>query len=249
MALKSKITTKAEFDALPDVIKAEYAEENGVWLLQSDDATELRSAKDREKIRADNAEAEARRLRDEKAASDAAVAEATRLAEEAKARKAGDVAALEASWQAKFDAAIGGEKARGDKLEKSLRDLLVDREALVIAAEISTVPELMEPIIRARLQADLDGERPFTRVLDTNGKPSAANIDDLKKELVANAKFASIIKASNASGGGTTGNNSGGGAPAKKISEMSEAERVALHRANPVAYKQQAAAEGIQIAG
>lgn len=248
--LKSKIT-KAEYDALDAALKPFYKLEGDSALLQSDEATELRAAKDREKVRADEAEAEARRLKDEKTAADNAAAEATRLANEEKARKAGDITALETSWQGKLDAAVKVEKDRADKLEGQLRVLLVDNAALAIANEISTDPDLIMPVITKRLKAELDGDTAITRVLDADGKPSAANIDDLKKELVANTKYARIMKGSNASGGGAGGQQNGGGAPSgdKKISDMTEAERVAAHKADPVAYKQRAKAEGLPVYG
>lgn len=246
MALKSKITDKAEFDKLADVLKAEYKEENGVWLLQSDDAEELRTAKVREKERADKAEAEAKALK--KAAEDA---EAARLKaeEDAKAeaaRKSGDIATLEKSWEAKVIAAREEGKAEVTKLRGMLENLLVDSEARNLANEISISPSLLTPIIKARLRAELDGDTPITRVLDANGKPSAMNIAELKQELVANKEFAAIIKGSNGSGGGAGGNNSGGGAAGKKITEMTEAERIAHHTAlGAEAFRNQAKLEGI----
>jgi len=242
--LKTKIT-KAEYDALEAALKPFYKLDGDIALLQSDDAAELRSAKEREKQRADTAEAEAKRLKDEKAAADAAAAEATRLANEEKARKAGDITALETSWQGKVDA----EKKRGDNLENQLKGLLIDNEAIKLANEISVSPSLLVPIIAKRLTADLTGDKPITRVVDANGAPSAHNLDDLKKELVANKEFAAIIKGSNASGGGANGQHSGGGAAGKKISEMTEAERVAFHNASPAQYKEQARAEGLRIVG
>jgi hypothetical protein len=242
--LKSKIT-KAEYDALSDALKAVYKLEGDTALLQSDDAAELRAAKDREAQRAREAEAERDRLKQEKATAEAAAAAAAEDAAREKAKKAGDITALETSWQGKVDA----EKQRGDKLENQLKTLLVNNEAIKLASEISVSPSLLIPIIERRLQADLTGEKPITRVLDVNGAPSAFNLDDLKKELVANKEFAAIIKGSNASGGGANGNNSGGGAAGKKIKDMTEAEKVAFHRANPAAYKEQARSEGLPVFG
>ena len=242
--LKSKIT-KAEYDALSDALKAVYKLEGDVALLQSDDAAELRAAKDREAQRARTAEEERDRLKQEKATAEAAAAAAAEEAAREKAKKAGDITALETSWQGKVDAA----NQRGDKLENQLKTLLVSNEAIKLANEISVSPSLLIPVIERRLQADLSGEKPITRVIDGNGAPSAFNLDDLKKELVANKEFAAIIKGSNASGGGANGNNSGGGATDKKIKDMTEAEKVAFHRANPDAYKAQARAEGLTVYG
>jgi hypothetical protein len=248
--LKTKIT-KAEYDALSDALKAVYKQDGDNYLLQADDAAELRTAKDRAVTEANEAKATAARLQKEKDDAEAARVAAETAAREAAARKAGDIQTLETSWQTKMDNAVAAEKARGDRLETQLKAQLVDNVAMSLANEISVSPSLLIPVITKRLQADLTGEKPLTRVLDATGAPSALNIDDLKKELVANKEFAAIIKGSNASGGGTNGQQTGGGAPAgdKKIKDMTEAERVALHRADPAAYKVRAKAEGLAVYG
>jgi hypothetical protein len=242
--LKSRLT-KAEFDALPDALKEYYKAEGDVYLLQSDDAAELRAAKDREAEARRDAEAERDRLKAEKAEAERVAREAADEAARERAKKDGDISALETSWQAKVDAAKNEGKAEADKLRNMLTDLLVDKEALRIANEISTSPKLIEPHIRKRLKAELDGDKPKTRVLDAAGEPSALSLEELQQEFVANADFAAIIKGSDASGGGANGKHSGGGAATKKISEMNQAERVALHKANPEAFRIKAKAEGL----
>ena len=233
MALKSKITAQADFDALPDAIKAEYKKEGDIWLLDSDDATELRTAKDREAKRARDAEAERDRLKKE--AEDAA-----RVIQDAKdeaARKAGDVAAIEKSWSDKYEAEKTEGKKREAALQAQIDTLLVTNVANQIAGDISTVPDLLSGPIAKRLKAEITDGVAITRVLDADGKPSAMSIDELKKEFVANPKYAAIIQGSNASGGGANGGGTGGGAPTgKKFSQLSEAERVALHRENPTKF-------------
>lgn len=246
--LKSKIT-KAEYDALPDALKAVYKQDGDNYLLQSDGADELRRAKDREKERADNLEREIAAINERITKAEKDAADAQRLADEQKARDNKDITALETSWQQKLDAAKLEHQTEVGRLTSMLENTLLDSAAQVIASEISTVPELLTPVIRARLRVELNGDKPITRVLTIDGQPSAANLDDLKKEFVANDKFASIIKGSNASGGGASNGGSGGGAAGKKISEMTEAERVATYRANPDAYKQQAKAEGLPVYG
>lgn len=246
--LKRKID-KATYDALSADLKAVYKEVNGEYLLQADDAAELLAAKQRETERAQEAEAEAQRLRDEKKAADDAVAAAAEKAKLDKAKADGDMSALEQSYQQK----LADQKKEQDAENKRLRGLLesvtVDAQAATLAAEISTVPELMQPLIRKRLQSDFSGDTVIVRVLDAEGKPSAANIDNLKQEFVANPKFASIIKASNASGGSANGNNSGGSAT-KKISDMNESERTALHKEiGADAFRARQQAEGGRVFG
>lgn len=228
---------KTAFDALPDVMKAEYkpnptnAEE---YLLDAEEAREAIAARDREKLRADNLQTQIEAINTElKAAKDAREA-----AESEAATKKGDIPAIEASWKKKLDDAIAAAQAVQDKLTNQLKNLLVRQQAEKIANAISTVPDLLVDKIAARLEANLDGETPSTRVLGADGKPTANTLDELQKEFVANAAYATIIKSNDASGGGADGGPSGGGAPSgKKFSELTEQQKVALSRTNPAEYK------------
>lgn len=239
MALKTKITA-AEHAALADNLKSEYKLVGTDYLLETDDLTELRNAKDREVQARKDAEAERDRLKAEKDAADAEV----QAAKDEAARKKGDVAAIETSWQAKLEAAKVEGEAKAAKLQTQLDNLLVANKAKDIANEISTTPDLIEPLIAARLKAETEGDVAITRVLDANGKPSAMSLDDLKKEFIANPRFAVIIKGSGGQGGGAGADLPGGGAPgAKKISEMTFAERTAAYNADPAAFNTRLAAE------
>lgn len=244
MALKSKLS-KSEFDELPDVLKEHYKESNGSYLLDSDEATELRRAKERadeekrqEKERADRLQRERDEQENER-----------RRLEEETARKKGDVTAIENSWKTKVEEAErkGEEAANG--LREQLRNILVGEKATLLAAEISTAPSLILPHIKARLVAELDGDAAITRVLDKEGKPSSLSMEDLKKEFIANPEYAAIIKGSNANGGGAGGGGAGGGAGSKKFTEMSEPERVALYKQSPEEYRRIAKEAGVNIVG
>lgn len=196
MALKRKLTKEA-FDKLSADIKAEYVEKDGEYVLDLDgddggeDVGALRRAKDREVQARKEAE---RKARDAEA----------KLAEidGNDARKRGDIEALEKSWKEKYDKDTGELKAKLDTKDGFIKTSLVDNVAHQIASEISTSPALILPHIKARLTADFDGDTPATKVLGADGKPSALSVDELKKEFVDNKDFASIIRASKASGGG-----------------------------------------------
>lgn len=243
--LKTKIT-KAEFDALDAALKAFYKLEGSDYLLQSDDAAELRAAKQREADARKIAEDEVARLK--KIADDAETArvQAETAAAEEKARKAGDTATLEKSWETKMNNAVKAATDRADKLEAQLRTVLVEKEANALAADISVSPSLLAPVIAARLEADLTGDKPVTRVKDANGQPSALNLADLRAELIANTEYSAIIKGTGANGGGAGGFKPGGGA-AKKISDMTETERVSFARTDSAAFRAQATAEGYAL--
>lgn len=194
--LKRKIS-KDEFDKLSDALKGEYKASGSDYVLDTDDASELERARDREKQKAKEEKERADKLQRE---LDEAKA---KLDDDATkdAKKRGDIETLEKSWKDKHDKTV---KEFTDKLASKdafLSKQLVDNVALQIATKISTAPAVILPHIKARLQADLDGESPATRVLDKDGKPSALSIEDLSKEFVANKDFAAIIVASKGSGG------------------------------------------------
>lgn len=196
MALKRKITKEA-FDKLSADIKAEYIEKDGEYVLDidgdtgTDDAAALRRAKDREVQARKDAEKRAREAEDKLASLD-----------ESDARKRGDIEALEKSWGEKLQAEQDARKADNDKSGGFISRMLVDNVATQIANEISTSPALIMPHVKARLVADLTGDEPVTKVLGADGKASALTVDELKKEFVDNKEYASIIRASKASGGG-----------------------------------------------
>lgn len=222
MALKRKIT-KAQHEKLSEDLKKEYKEDGDDFVLDVDgieDTGELKRAKDREKQLRQEAEEKLREA-----------TEKLEGLESTDARKKGDIATLEKSWQKKLDdqkAELGGKLT---KAQAHIQKTLVDNVAKDIAHKISNAPALLLPHIRARIVADLDGDEPVTRILDANGKPSAATVEDLQKEFVANKDFSAIIVASKASGGaGNPSNKFGGGAPANSGTSNQPAD---LSKMNP----------------
>lgn len=204
MALKKKVT-KAEYEKLNDVFKAEYIEDGDGFRLDVDgeeDTGALKRAKDREAQLRKEAET---KLREAQEQLDALGTD--------DARKKGDIETLEKKWKADLEAEKTAHTATRDKFQGVFKKNLVDAKATEIATKISKVPSLLARVIKDRLSVDFDGDEPVTKVLDANGQPSALTIEDLQKELVANADYADIIIASKSSGGaGKT--KQGGGAPA-----------------------------------
>jgi len=239
MALKVKIT-KAEFDKLSDVLKAEYKENDAKdgYILDAEgveDTGALKRAKDRE---AEEAKKEKKRADDLQAEIDRRDAADGGTAEE-KARKAGDIATLEKSWTTKMDNEVNKVKGTLTQREQHLQKLLVHDTAMRLAQKISTKPNVLLPHILARLSADLTGDEPTTRVLDRDGKPSALTIAELEKEFVGNDDFAAIITGSKSSGGGAPGGKQNGGGAPKKFAEMTGTERAALKDSDPATYQRE----------
>lgn len=241
-------------DGLSDEIKAFYKEKEGKFYLQVDggdvetpeSVTALKNAKEHEK----NLRVAAERERDAKAAEaetltgerDTAISER----DAANAAKGTDTAALEQSWKDKLQAEKDARAADVSERDSDIERLLVTSEAQRMAAEISTVPELLEDVIAKRLKVERgDDNKPFTRVLDDKGNPSAKTLDEFKQELLANEKYAAIIISSKGSGGGAGGSDSDGGADEKKsFWDYSDKELTEMRTNDPDRYKKlKAAAE------
>jgi hypothetical protein len=238
LKLKLDKTTHA---TLPLEIQKEYKADGDGFILDTDvvfeDTTGLKSALEKERKERKEAKERVGTLESEVSSL---VSEKEKL--ELRAKPAGD---LEKSWQAKLDKEKAEFKAKEEGLTGQLRGLLVDNVATQMAAEVSTAPGLIIPHIQKRLSIEQVDGKFITRVLDGEGKASALSVNELKSEFLANKDFAPIIKASNASGGGASGGKLPPGG--KAIKDMTEPEKVAAYRANPVAFDRQAAAENAVI--
>lgn len=226
--LKRRLTPN-EWGELVEAVQALYEEKSGTYYLslepENGDVGGLKRALEHEREERRKLAAEKRQA-EEKAREDAGKA----------AKAAGDIEALEKSWQEKLDASVASVTADADRYLGALKQSHVANIATGIANEISTVPGLLAPVIRQRLVMEIlsDGT-PITRVLDSEGKPSAMSLTELKEWYKAQSEYATIIKGSDASGGGAS-NGSSGGAAGKKFNEMSPAALSELRRSNPEEY-------------
>lgn len=187
MALKRKID-KATYDALADVLKAEYKANGNDYVLDTDDANELKAAKDRE------VEARRKAEKDLKDAQDALAA-----LEDKTNRDNGDIDALDKSYKTKI---ADFEKKLADAntaLDNERKDRHVTGEAERIAKRF-TVPDLVKDKIAKRLSVEMHDGKAVVRVLDKDGKPSALSTADLEKEFVDNPDYKAIVIASKATG-------------------------------------------------
>lgn len=213
-----KIITKEVHEKLPAHFKTEYKEvpgENGAassFMLDiegDEDVGALKRAKDHEKQARLDAE---KKVGEAQAKIDKIEADAEKARLKA-LRDGGDIEALEKSWKAKADKAERDAKAESQALRDKVSNTMLKGKALEIATQISTIPDVILPLIKDRLRVEeVDGEF-ITSVLDVKGQPSAMTIEELQKEFVDNPKFSSIIIGSKASGGGAGGSGGGGGAP------------------------------------
>lgn len=223
-------------EGLSEEMKALYEEKDGAFYLKVEglpqqDNSELDGLKRKvEELLGEKKSAQQKQREAEEAAR--------KEAEEA-ARKKGDVAALEASWQAKLDQAETKHAEATKALQDQVYKLTVGQTAQSLASELSIKGSeaVLLPHITNRLQVETtESGEVKVRVLDSQGKPSALSIDDLKKEFRGNVAFKPLIVASNASGSGATGGGDGGGA-AKKPSEMNAQERAEFQKNDPQGFQ------------
>ena len=226
--------TKDEFEAIDSTLQSEYKEEGEGYTLTVEgleDTGALKRAKEHEVSRRKQAEESLKEIKDRLTAKEDELIEI---------RKGvipkDDMDALEKSWKEKLDNQQNDFQQKIQQSESALQSLLVDNVASSMAAEISTVPSLLVPLIKQRLATETADGKTNTRVLDAEGKPTALTVEDLKKEFIANEQLFSIMKGSNASGSGAQGSGNGGGA-AKKFSDMSEKDRVDLFKSSPEDYQ------------
>lgn len=233
MAVKRKIS-KSEFEALSDDKKEFYIENKdrkGEYILDlgEDADNPLKAANDR--------------LKQEKTELEDKVNTLTTDLESEKKKKQpadgsvtkDDHEAMKASYEKKL---TDKDKAHNEvvgKKDSFIKKSLIKDKAVALATEISKAPKLLSRIIEDRLSVDMTGDEPKTVVLDSDGKPSAFTLDDLKQELVANKDFADIIIGTKATGGSAHSQPGGGSAlPSDKpvnLTQLAGADLVAHMKA------------------
>ena len=219
-------------DGLDEGARAFYEEKDGKFQLkvegipQGEDVSGLKAKID-ELLSEKKTEAEKRKQAEENA---------RKTAEEA-ARKNGDVEALENSWREKLTKREQELLSERESLASQIKELTVGRAATDLAAELAVQgsAKALLPHLQARLSMDIRDGKPTVVVLDANGKPSAATLEELKAEFVNDPAFAPLIVGSKASGSGASGAKPGGGA-AKKFDEYTGAELSAIRKSDPAMY-------------
>jgi hypothetical protein len=227
MSLTYKV---ASLDDVNESLRNLYEEKDGEFVLK---VAGLPEPEDVSGLKANYA-----KLLDEKKKQTAKLAEEQaekdRLAEEA-ARKTGDIATLEASWQAKFQEREAQLLAESKSHQDKVLKLTVGSEAQKLAQKLAVQgsSDVLLPHIKHRLYLKDDGS---VGVLDSQGGLSAATIEDLEKEFRTNAAFKPLLAADCGSGGGATGGFGGGAV--KKREDYTEQEMREMLDREPAKFKQ-----------
>lgn len=206
MTIKTQLDS---IDDLPEALQAEYAKgDDGKFHLDVDDggaADKLKAKHSEAEKHRKNAEGKQKELQDQ---IDALTEERDNMLSGAVSKD--DVEKLEASYKQKLTKRENELNEQISTMQGNLRALLVDNKAQAMASQLSDYPDVLMPHIKARLQADIEDGNAATKVLDTQGNPSADTVEDLHNEIAADARFAPIIRGSKASGGGAEGGKPNG---------------------------------------
>jgi hypothetical protein len=163
-------------------------------------------------------------------------ADGKKLSEQTKldnAKTSGDMEALEQSWKDKYTSRETELTHQLDGYQKMISDSTSGQQAVMLSAEMS-IPgsaDVLLPHIKNRLTTEIQDGKPVLRVLDSQGKPSAMSVDDLKKEIESNPAFAPLLIGSLASGGGSItqgGKTTGKTMLRSKFNALSNAEQDAF---------------------
>ena len=226
MPLPYKIET---MDSVDPVFHKEYSKsDSGGYLLnveglpKAEEPPELKSALQKER----DARKAAEKLIKEK--------EAEAKTKELEAAKAsGDVQALEKSWTDKLNTEKQTYEQQLQSLNGMINNLTVGSTATKLAAELAVQgsADVLLPHIQNRLKVEVVDGNPVVRVLDREGKPSAATVEELKSEFLNNQSFAPIISGTKASGAGHRGAGNSGGAAEDSMMKLSPVQRMIAARA------------------
>lgn len=179
--------SKAEYDALPDALKPMFKADGEGYVSLFVTAEEVAGLKTQnEKLLNEKREAKTK----------AEELERQRLADEEKRNKeSGNIEALEKSYQKKLTDLQGEFDSYKGNSEKQLHGLLVQKEAQALASRLGggVSDEAFLPHILGRLSVEHGETGPRTRILDKDGKPSSATMDELYSEFASHKAFSGIV--------------------------------------------------------
>jgi len=177
--------SQAEYDALPEMLKAMFVKEGDGYVKNFSTAEEVAGLKDsNEKLIAEKKAAREKETAAEKAAREAA---------EALARKNGDVESLEKSWTEKHNKLAAEFEEYKKTSGATIHGLTVGAKVAELGANIfQKNAHLGEHILRSRLGLNDKNE---IVVLGADGKPSALTVEELEKEIRSDERYAPIVAA------------------------------------------------------
>jgi hypothetical protein len=185
----------------------EITEEEFKALKESaDKATDFQSQL--EKVNAKNQELLSEKKREQEKAR--AAEEAAKKEQEEKLLASNNYEELHKSSEEERKKALQELQELKDNIAKEKRDNVATKVAAELA-EGSNVELLAEFVARRLKHAD-DG----IKVLNESGELTVSTLDDLKRDFQSDARYASLLKGNQSSGGGANGGSDGSGASKEK---------------------------------
>lgn len=169
----------------------------------------------------------------------AAVEEQERLARQEALKSAGNMEEFEKTIRSQYEPVLKEKEEKYSALAN--RVLGSERKAVLgsFAGDFIT-PEAVD-ILAPFVRTEFEGDDVVTKFVGPDGNVITTDPEQFRKYLREHKAFSHLIKANAASGGGASGGKGGGAA--KTFSEMTEAERLELHRTNPAEFKRQLEAQ------
>jgi len=196
-------------DGLDEATKALYKPHNGKFVLDVDDAIELKNALEKEKERVDSLQAKLRGL-DIDNEEFKKLKEELQKREAEEAKKRGDYDALEKQLKENHAKEIKELTAQVKALKQALESSFVEAEVTSAIASAKGIPDLLGPIIHKHVKAEEKDGKLHLTVLGLDGKQrfkdgqgAPFTLTDLIAELKANETFGRAFEGTGASGGGT----------------------------------------------
>ena len=154
--------------------------------------------------------------------------DARRQAEQLAADEARKKAAAEGNYEQLFQSSEEQRKMLEEQLTgltSSIHQKEVKNSALKVASELAEGAnvELLAEFIERRLKFAEDG----VKVTNESGDLTVSTLDDLRKEFAGSARYASLIKGNQASGGGAAGGSNG--ASGSKVKTRAEFDALNQH--------------------
>lgn len=165
----------------------------------------------------------------------AAIEEQERLARQEALKSAGKMDEFEKTIRSQYEPVLKEKEEKYSALAN--RVLGSERKAVLgsFAGDFIT-PEAVD-ILAPFVRTEFEGDDVVTKFVGSDGNVITTDPEQFRKYLREHKAFSHLIKANAASGGGASGGKGGGAA--KTFSEMTEAERLELHRTNPAEFKRQ----------
>ncbi|AUM59722.1 DNA helicase [Pseudomonas phage PMBT14] len=128
--------------------------------------------------------------------------------------------------------------ARETELMGEISRLTSTASATVLVNDLTDFPDLMLPMVSARLTTVLENGKAVVKVLDPDGDVGSMTVDELKAEIENDTKYAPLLRGSQGSGSGAPGKGKGPTNGKTKLSDYTGPERVELQQKNPALFQQ-----------